>query len=65
MQKELFRSEKLLCVGKTLNLDICSKFWGNCEGFGEILGKSRIWDGRSMGSKGFKQIEIDEKNTVL
>ena len=30
-----------MCVGKTLNMDSCSKFWGNLEGIwgnpGEIL----------------------------
>ena len=27
-----------MCVGKTLNMDSCSKFWGNLE---EIWGKPR------------------------
>ena len=31
-QKKLFRFEKYICVGKTLNMDSCSKFWGNLEG---------------------------------
>ena len=30
----------------------CSKFWGNLEEFGEILGKYRNLDGRSLGSIG-------------
>ena len=35
MQKKSFRFDKKVCVGKNLNLGICSKFWGNFEG---ILG---------------------------
>ena len=35
MQKKSFRFDKKVCVGKTLNLGICSKFQGNFEG---ILG---------------------------
>ena len=32
MQKKSFRFDKKICVGKTLNVDICSKIWGNFEG---------------------------------
>ena len=32
MQKRSFRFDKWVCVGKNLNLGICSKFWGNFEG---------------------------------
>ena len=32
MQKKLFRFDIKVCVGKTLNLGICSIFWGNFEG---------------------------------
>ena len=35
MQKISFRFDKEVCVGKNLNLGICSKFGGNFEG---ILG---------------------------
>ena len=35
MQKKSFRFGKKVCVGSTLNLSICSIFWGNFEG---ILG---------------------------
>ena len=35
MQKKSFRFGKKVCIGSTLNLGICSKFWGNFEG---ILG---------------------------
>ena len=35
MQKKSFRFDKKVCVGKNLNLGICSKFGGNFEG---ILG---------------------------
>ena len=41
MQNKLFRFDKKVCVGNTLNLDICPEFWGNFEGIcgnpGEIL----------------------------
>ena len=43
-----------MCVGKTLNMGSCSKFWGNLEGIrgnpGEI--PHIILDGRSPGSIG-------------
>ena len=52
IQKKLFCFNKYVCVEKSLNLDICSKFWGNFEGIWEILGKYRVLDGRSMASKG-------------
>ena len=32
-QRKLFRFDKCMCVGKTLNMGSCSKFWGNLEGF--------------------------------
>ena len=32
MQKKSFRFDKKVCVGKNLNLGICSKFEGNFEG---------------------------------
>ena len=35
MQEISFRFGKKVCVGSTLNLGICSLFWGNFEG---ILG---------------------------
>ena len=51
-----------MCVGKTLNLDSCSKFWGNLEGIwgnpGEILRKYRILDGRCSGSIGLNEIPM-------
>ena len=31
-QRQLFRFDKYVCVGKTLKMDSCSKFWGNLEG---------------------------------
>ena len=39
MQKKSFRFDIKICVGKTLNVDICSKFWGN---FKEILGNPGV-----------------------
>ena len=38
-QKTLFRFDKFLYLGETLNLDSCSEFWRN---FGEIL---HVWWG--------------------
>ena len=35
MQKKSFRFDKKVCIGRNLNLGICSKFGGNFEG---ILG---------------------------
>ena len=35
MQKKSFRFGKKVCIGSTLNVGICSIFWGNFEG---ILG---------------------------
>ena len=32
MQKKSFRFDKYMCGGETLNMDSCSKFWGNFEG---------------------------------
>ena len=52
MQKKSFRFDKKVCVGKNLNLGICSKFGGNLREFWEILGKYRILDGRPLGSIG-------------
>ena len=40
--------DKNICVGRTLNVDISSKFW---EILRETLGKYRILDGRYVGSK--------------
>ena len=31
-QKKSFCCDRYVCVGKTLKLDTCSKFWGNFEG---------------------------------
>ena len=40
-KRNVFVLIKWVCVGKTLNMVICSKFWGNLEGIwgipGEIL----------------------------
>ena len=40
-RKKPFRFDRYVCLGNTLNLDTCSKFWGNFEGIwanpGEIL----------------------------
>ena len=48
-----------------MNQDISSKFWGNLEGIWEILGKYRILDGISVGSKGLKtKLIIPEKIKV-
>ena len=33
-------------------MNICIKVWGNFEGIGETLGKYRMLDVNSMGSKG-------------
>ena len=41
-----------MCVGNTLNMDSCSKFWGNLEGIWGNPGKYCILDGRSPGSIG-------------
>ena len=38
-QKKLFCFYKYMCVGKTLNMDSCSKFWGNLEGIWENPGE--------------------------
>ena len=32
MQKKSFRFGKKVCIGSTLNLGVCPKFWGNSEG---------------------------------
>ena len=31
-QKKLFCFDEYMCIGKTLNMYSCSKFWGNLEG---------------------------------
>ena len=43
MQKKSFRFNKKVCVGKNVNLGICSKFGGSFEGIGEILGNTAYW----------------------
>ena len=58
MQKKSFRFNKNVCVGKNLNLGICSKFGGNFEGFWEILRKYCILDGRPFGSIGLRLKEL-------
>ena len=52
MQKKIFHFDKYMCVGKTLNLDSCSKFGEILREFGKVLGKYRILDGRPPGSIG-------------
>ena len=39
MQKKIFHFDKYMCVGKTLNLDSCSKFGGNLKGIWESPGE--------------------------
>ena len=39
MQKNVFVLIKWVCVGKTLNMAICSNFWGNLEGISGIPGE--------------------------
>ena len=36
VQKKLFRFDKKVCVGRTQNLDISSKFWRDLEGIWEM-----------------------------
>ena len=43
-------------VGKTLNLALALNFGEILREFGEILGKYRILDGRSVGSKGLRLV---------
>ena len=45
---------KNVCLGSTLNLGVCSKFWANLREFWEILGKYRILEGRPLGSIGLR-----------
>ena len=52
MQKKSFRFDKKVYVGRTLSWIPALDFGEILREFGEILGKHRILDGRSMGSKG-------------
>ena len=51
MQKKSIRFDKNVFLGGTLNLDISSKCLGKFKEFGEILGKYRMFDVKSVGSK--------------
>ena len=43
-QRRLFRFDRYMCVGKTLNMDSCSKFWGNLQGnLGKSWGNTAYW----------------------
>ena len=53
MQGELFRFDEEVCVCRTLNSDISSKFWGKCE-FGGNPGEIPFIGWEISGSKGLK-----------
>ena len=53
MQEKSFRLDKYACLGKTLNLDISSKFLGNLKGIWRNPGEiPHMLDVKSMGLKG-------------
>ena len=62
MQKKSFRFVKKVCVGSTLNLDICSIFWGNFEG---ILGNPGEIPHIGRKTLGVYRVKMDEIYSML
>ena len=52
IQKKYLYFAKWVCIGRTLNVGISSNLGEILREFGEILGKYRILDDSSLGSKG-------------
>ena len=64
MQEKSFRFDNEVFLGGTLNWILALNFGEILREFGEILGKCRMLDVKSVGSKGKRLITIIRENKV-